>query len=63
MIKNIQKIICNAKHDAENLLISYLLKWSVLLVNDLKWFQNKLRSHIMTASERCKIEWLQSDPL
>ena len=36
MIKNIQKFICHVKHDAENLLILYLLKWSVLLVNDLK---------------------------
>jgi len=36
MIKNIQQIICHAYHDVEILLILFLLKWSVLLVKDLK---------------------------
>jgi len=36
MIKNIQKFIRHATHDAEILLILFLLKCSVLLVNDLK---------------------------
>jgi len=36
MIKNIQKIICHAQHDAENFLILFLIIWSVLLEGNLK---------------------------
>jgi len=60
MNKNIQKIICHEKHDAGNFLILFCWKrafyWKVIP----KWFQNKLKSLILTNICK-KIEYINNN--